>query len=79
MFGLFRKSCAFCGGAASKGFRVPDLTKGFVCEACYRHWESAGRRCNACQTSVNGMQEVGAFVEQRTLGHADCGGLRLFA
>jgi hypothetical protein len=32
-----------------------------------------------CGTPVSGVQEVGAFVEQRMLGHADCGGLRLFA
>jgi hypothetical protein len=53
--------------------------KGFVCEECYQRWAGAGRKCTACATPVSGMQEVGAFVEQRTLGHADCGGLRRFA
>jgi hypothetical protein len=52
--------------------------KGFVCGDCYQRWVSTGRKCTACETPVTGAQEVGAFVEQRTLGHADCGGLRLF-
>jgi hypothetical protein len=69
----------FCGSAAAKGFRVPDRLKGFGCWDCYQGWVSAGRACTACPTSVSGIQEVGAFVEERTLGHADCGGLRLFA
>jgi hypothetical protein len=78
MLGLFKKTCMFCDGTAAKGFRVPDRKKGFVCGDCYQRWLSAGRKCTACETPVTGAQEVGAFVEQRTLGHADCGGLRLF-
>ena len=78
MLTLFNKTCLFCNGVATKGLRVPGRLKGFVCGECYQHWVSTGRKCAACGTPVNGMQEVGAFIEQRLLGHADCGGLRLF-
>lgn len=79
MLGFFKKTCMFCGSVTTRGFRVPDRMKGFVCEECYQRWAGAGRKCTACATPVSGMQEVGAFVEQRALGHADGGGLRLFA
>ena len=78
MLGFFKKTCTFCGGAATKGFRVPDRQHGFVCRGCYERWEGTGRKCSACETPVRGVQEVGAFFDQRALGHADCGGLRLF-
>jgi hypothetical protein len=79
MLALFKKTCMFCNGVAAKGFRVPDRLKGFVCGQCHQRWVSTGRKCAICGTPVSGVQEVGAFVEQRMLGHADCGGLRLFA
>jgi len=79
MFTIFKKTCRLCGTAAAKGFRVPDRINGFVCRACYEQWEAAGRTCSACATPVRGVQEVGAFFDERALGHADCGGLKLFA
>lgn len=78
MLALFKKTCMFCNGVATKGFRVPDRLKGFVCGECYQRWVDAGRNCTACGAPVNGMHEVGVFIHrQRMLGHAACGGLRL--
>jgi len=81
MFGLGKKICAFCGQPvpAKRALRAPDRTNGFVCRTCYEQWERSGRTCVECRTRVVGMQDVGAFFEQRALGHADCGGARLFA
>jgi hypothetical protein len=78
MLGIWKKRCTLCGAVATKGFRAPDRLNGFVCKSCYERWESDGRKCAACETSVRGVQEVGAFFEQRALGHADCGALKLF-
>jgi hypothetical protein len=78
MLGFWTKTCTLCGAAAKKGFRTPERLNGFVCKACYESWEAAGRRCVACDTSVRGIQGVGAFFERQALGHADCGGLKLF-
>ena len=78
MLGFWKKTCTFCGAVATKGFRIPDRMDSFICKACYETWEAAGRKCVACDTSVRGIQEVGAFFEKRTLGHTDCGGLKLF-
>lgn len=81
MLGFGKKTCALCGGQvpARKAWRAPDRTDGFVCPGCYEAWERAGRRCVECQTRVLGLQDLGAFFERRALGHADCGGVRLFA
>jgi predicted amidophosphoribosyltransferase len=80
MFGLFKRPCAFCAAPTPrrKAWRAPDR-KGVVCQACFERWERAGRRCPQCQTKVAGPQEIGAFFDRRALGHADCGGVRLFA
>ncbi len=79
MFG--KKTCGLCGsqGPKKQGLRAPDRQDGFVCRPCVDEWERSGRRCAECQTSVAGMQDIGAFFERRMLGHADCGGVRLFA
>ncbi len=81
MFGLGKKICALCSqpAPAKQAFRAPDRADGFVCRTCYERWERSGRTCVECRTRVVGMQDVGAFFEQRALGHADCGGARLFA
>lgn len=81
MFGLGKKICAFCGQPvpAKQALRAPDRANGFVCRTCYEQWERSGRTCVECRTRVVGVQDVGAFFEQRALGHADCGGARLFA
>ena len=81
MFGFGTKTCQICGsnGRVKNGFRVPDRLGAFVCAACYQAWERGGRTCAECQSSVRGPQEVGAFVDRRTLGHVDCGGLKMFA
>lgn len=81
MFGFGKKTCAFCSAQvpAKQTLRVPDRSTGVVCRACYEQWERAGRTCAQCQTPVRGMQEVGAFFETSSLGHADCGGVMLFA
>jgi hypothetical protein len=81
MFGFGKRECTLCGARVPtrQSFRAPDRVNGFVCRACVEGWERAGRRCAECQTAVVGPQEVGAFFEQRGLGHADCGGVRLFA
>jgi hypothetical protein len=78
VLGVWRKTCTFCGMTGTKGFRIRDRLNSFICRACYEAWDVAGRKCTACDTSVRGIQEVGAFFEQRALGHADCGGLKLF-
>jgi len=86
MFGLGKKICVFCGQrvSAKQALHAPVRANGFVCRlfACrtsYEQWERSGRTCVECRTRVVGMQDVGAFFEQRALGHADCGGARLFA
>lgn len=81
MFGFLRRQCTFCGARvpAKQAFRVPDRLGAFVCRICVEQWEAAGRPCVGCHGAVSGPQEIGAFFEQRALGHADCGGLRLFA
>ena len=81
MFGFGRRQCTLCGDRvpAKQVFRAPDRRDAFVCWKCIEHWEAAGRRCAGCQEAVAGPQDIGAFFEQRTLGHADCGGFRLFA
>jgi hypothetical protein len=81
MFGFGKRQCTLCESRvpAREAFRAPDRVNGVVCRACFERWESAGRRCAECQTAVAGPQEVGAFFERRSLGHADCGGVRLFA
>jgi len=81
MFGLGKKICAFCGQrvSAKQTMRAPDRANGFVCRTCCEQWERSGRQCVECRTRVAGMQDVGAFFERAALGHADCGGVRLFA
>lgn len=81
MFFLGKKICAFCGEGvpAKHALRAPAHANGFVCRTCYEQWERSGRMCVECRTRVVGIQDVGAFFEQRALGHADCGGARLFA
>jgi hypothetical protein len=81
MFRFRRRQCTFCGARvpAKQVFRAPDRIGAFVCWKCVEHWEAAGRPCAGCHGAVAGPQEIGAFFDQRTLGHADCGGLRLFA
>jgi predicted amidophosphoribosyltransferase len=80
MFSLGKKICAFCGQPvpSKQALRAPDRTNGFVCRSCYDQWEHTGRTCVECHGPVAGMQDVGAFFEQRALGHADCGGVKLF-
>ena len=81
MLGFRRRQCTFCGARvpAKQVFRAPDRLGAFVCWKCVEQWEASGRPCAGCHGPVRGPQEIGAFFEQRTLGHADCGGLRLFA
>lgn len=81
MFNFGKRQCTLCGTrvASKQVLRAPDRINGFVCRACFEQWERAGRRCAECETAVIAPQEVGAFFEHRTLGHADCGGVRLFA
>jgi predicted amidophosphoribosyltransferase len=81
MFSLGKKICAFCGQPvpSKHALRAPDRTNGYVCRTCYEQWEHSGRTCVECRTHVAGVQDVGAFFEQRALGHADCGGVKLFA
>lgn len=81
MFGFLKRACVFCGTRVPvrHAFRAPDRANGVVCRTCFDQWERTGRRCAECQTAVTGMQEVGAFFERRALGHADCGGFRLFS
>lgn len=81
MFSLGKKICLLCGRPvpSKQAFRAPDRVNGFVCRACYEQWEHSGRTCAECRTRVVGVQEVGAFFEHHGLGHADCGGVKLFA
>ena len=81
MFSFGKRGCTFCGARvpARQAFRAPDRINGYVCRACFEQWERTGRRCAECATAVSGAQDVGAFFEARRLGHADCGGVRLFA
>jgi hypothetical protein len=81
MFGLGKKMCAFCnqGVPSKQALRAPDRANGCVCRTCYEQWVHSGSTCIECRTRVAGAQDVGAFFEQRALGHADCGGVKLFA
>jgi len=81
MFGLGKRICGLCGEKVSgqQALRAPDRNGAFVCKTCVGRWEHDGRRCVACETVVIGPQDVGAFFERRALGHADCGGMKLFA
>ncbi|OLB98613.1 MAG: hypothetical protein AUH30_07250 [Candidatus Rokubacteria bacterium 13_1_40CM_68_15] len=81
MFGLGKRICGFCGGKVpgKRALRAPDRNGAYVCKACYAQWEREGRRCVECQTPVAGAHDVGAFFERRAFGHADCGGMKLFA
>jgi hypothetical protein len=50
----------FCGSVTTRGYRVPNRMKGFVCEECYQRW----------------AQEVSAFVGSARSAMpiaADCG------
>ncbi len=81
MFGLGKRTCGLCGQRVSEkqAMRAPDRNGAFVCSGCYDRWRRDGRQCVECQTTVAGPQDVGAFFERRALGHADCGGMKLFA
>jgi hypothetical protein len=76
-----KKTCQICRSTARMrgGFRVPDRLDAFICNACYQAWERAGRTCAECHDPVRGPHEIGAFVDRRVLGHADCGALKMFA
>lgn len=79
MFGLGKISCVFCNERvpSKEAFRGHDFKDVAVCKQCYGKWEQAGRTCGQCKTRVQGTQEVSAFMApRRTLGHADCGGIR---
>ena len=80
MLGLGLKKCSFCGSRVSTkhAWRAPDHAKGYVCRMCYEGWARSGKRCGQCQRAVRGLETVGAFFDRRSLGHADCGGLRIF-
>lgn len=80
MFGFGKKTCGFCGSQVPgrDAFRAPDRSGAFVCSTCHEMWDRGGRTCVQCQTRVQGAQEIGAFFDRRALGHADCGGLKLF-
>jgi len=80
MLGLGLKKCSFCGArvATQDAWRAPDRAKGYVCRSCYETWARAGKKCDRCQRSVGSFQTVGAFFDQRALGHTECGGLRIF-
>jgi len=80
MFGWGKSTCIFCDRRvpAKDVVRLRDWKGMAICTSCYASWEQAGRKCGACGTVVNGMQEVSAFEKpKRTFGHADCGGMRL--
>jgi hypothetical protein len=81
MFGFQKRACGLCGRAVRvrHAFRAPDRLDSFVCRLCVEQWERGGRSCGECQAVVTGRQDVGAFFELRALGHADCGGVQLFA
>jgi hypothetical protein len=79
MLGFGRVTCLVCGtrGRRADARRTQTAAPAFVCDACWAAWETAGRKCTACDTPVRGTQEVGVFRERKALGHADCGGARV--
>lgn len=79
MFGFGKVTCVCCGERVRRrnARKGQDARGGCVCDACVARWETAGRRCPACATSVRGTQDIGLFVDLRSLGHADCGGARV--
>ena len=81
MLGFRTKTCHICRSRvlARGGYRVPDRIDAFVCRRCYEAWERAGRTCAECHDQVRGPQPIGAFVDRRVLGHADCGALKMSA
>ena len=77
MFG--KVTCLFCQTRVSRreARKGQDTNGAYVCGSCYARWDTAGRRCAACNTQVRGMQDVGLFIDRKGLGHADCGGVRV--
>lgn len=79
MFGFGKVTCAFCSNRVRRraARRTQNDRSEYLCEGCYTQWDAGGRKCAACDTRVSGMQDIGLFLAQRTLGHADCGGVRI--
>lgn len=80
MLGFGKVTCILCDQriARKETLAVRDR-KGFaVCHRCVDRWQASGGTCPQCQSPLRGPQEAGIFLEgKRSVGHADCGGLRL--
>ena len=74
-----KMDCALCEKPFLKrgGKVFMENGKGGVCSTCFEKWRAEGSRCAACHHGVSGTQEVGFFLQQKNLGHYDCGGMRL--
>jgi hypothetical protein len=79
MLGIGRVTCVVCKtrGRRREARKAQDGSGAHICAACYAQWETTGRKCAACNTSVKGVQDVGLLLSGQGLGHADCGGARL--
>jgi hypothetical protein len=79
MLGFGKVTCSFCGTRVRRrdARKAQEKRGDYVCETCYALWDKSGRTCAACNTRVSGMQDLGLFVAQKGLGHADCGGVRV--
>jgi hypothetical protein len=79
MLGIGRVTCVVCKARVRRreARKAQDGSGAHVCGACYAQWDTGGRKCAACNTSVKGIQDVGLLVSGQGLGHADCGGVRI--
>lgn len=79
MFGFGKMACVLCDRAVPRrsALRLRDRKDTAVCRACCDRWESEGRKCGVCQSTVHGLQDIGVLLDRYTLGHADCGALQL--
>jgi hypothetical protein len=79
MFGFGKLPCVLCDRVVSRkeALRLREHKEIVICKRCYDGWDRQGRKCQGCQTSVRGTQEMGVFLDHYGLGHADCGASRL--
>lgn len=76
--GLFgsKIDCALCKKPFSKkeGKIFLENGKGGVCRVCFEKWVAEGAQCAVCHQGVRGTQEVSFLLQEKNLGHYDCGG-----
>jgi predicted amidophosphoribosyltransferase len=74
-----RIECTVCGKSFPKkeGKVFVGNSKGGICRNCFEQWTKEGSSCAACSQPVHGTQDVGFFLQKKSMGHYDCGGIRM--